>query len=307
MLSIEAVHLTKSFHGAAPSLDNVSFRYDGPRAVGYLGPNGAGKSTTLKLFVGLLIPTRGRALLNGREVDENRREALWEVGALIETPEPYPTQSVRETLATVGAIRGLSHEGIDAEVARWHEELRLPHLDRRCGSLSKGQRQRVVLAAALLGEPPLLLLDEPTSGLDPAERILVRQLLARLKRDHLILLVTHQVADVAEICDDLLILERGRLVLRDTVAHVASSVQVREVDVEFLQPVAPPHASTFGPGTESVAPLSDRRWRIRFDGSEGARGRIVEVCQKLGVIVEFGSSNVALETAYLDAIQASRR
>jgi len=305
MIAVEAVHLTKSFHRGAPALDDVTFRYEGARAVGYLGPNGAGKSTTLKLFVGLLEPTRGRALLNDQEAIENRKSALWDVGAVIETPEPYETLTVREALAAVAALRGLSSEGAETEIRRLYDELRLPRLDRRCGRLSKGQRQRVILAAAMVGDPPVLLLDEPTSGLDPAERILVRALLRRLKTDHLVFLVSHQVADVAEICDDLLFLDRGRIVLRDTVAHVTANVQVREVDVEFLNPMAPPGPSAFGPGVETVAPLSDRRWRIVFDGSAGVRGRIVEVCQKLGVIANLGPSTAALETAYLDVLRAS--
>jgi len=305
MVALETVHLTKSFHRGAPALDDVSFRYEGARAVGYLGPNGAGKSTTLKLLVGLLEPSRGRALLNGREARDNRKEALWDVGAVIETPEPYETLTVREALASVATLRGLSREGTEAEVLRLYDELRLPRLDRRCGRLSKGQRQRVVLAAALVGDPTLLLLDEPTSGLDPAERILVRALLRRLKANHLVFLVSHQIADVAEICDDLLFLDRGRLVLRDTVARVAANVPVRELDVEFLRPVTPPSPSTFGPGVETIAPLSDRRWRVGFDGSEAARERIVEGCRKLGVIAELGPSNAVLETAYLDVLRAS--
>src|SRR5580658_3647742 len=98
MSSIDVRHLTKSFRGVPPILEDVTFRYAGSGAVGYLGPNGAGKSTTLKLLVGLLRPTSGRALLNGLEVTENRQAALWDVGALIETPEPYSTQSIRDAL-----------------------------------------------------------------------------------------------------------------------------------------------------------------------------------------------------------------
>jgi len=305
MASIEAVHLTKSFHRGAPALENVSFRYEGARAVGYLGPNGAGKSTTLKLFVGLLHPTRGRALLNGREARANRQEALWDVGAVIETPEPYSTQSVHEALAAVGRIRGLSQEGTASEIGRLHQELKLPRLERRCGGLSKGQRQRVVLAAALIGNPGVLLLDEPTSGLDPAERILVRALLTRLKTDHLILLVSHQVADVAEICDDLVFLDRGRMILQDTVENVSSRVRVRQLDVEFLRPVPPPTLATLGPGVEAVAPLSDRRWRVTFDGADATRGRILEVCQRLGPVGQFSRAFPALETAYLDVVRSA--
>ena len=305
MTSIETSHLTKTFHGGAPALDNVSFRYEGGRAVGYLGPNGAGKSTTLKLLVGLLLPTRGQAFLNGEEVQDDRKEALWDVGAVIETPEPYPTQTVREALATVGRLRGLPPEGVETEIARLYGELRLVRPHRRCGGLSKGQRQRVVLAAAMMGDPAVLLLDEPMSGLDPAERILVRALLTRLKRDHLVLLVSHQVADVAEICDDLVFLDRGRVILRDTIEGVTARAHVRRMDVEFLRPVAPPEASALGPGVEAVAPLSDRRYRITFDGKDETRGRVLEGCLKVGPVGQYSPAYPALESVYLDVMRAA--
>jgi len=307
MPSIEVARLTKSFHRGTPSLENVTFRYDGPRAVGCLGPNGAGKSTTLKLLVGLLVPTRGRALLNGREALDNRKEALWDVGAVIETPEPYPTQSVREALATVGEIRGLDREGVGSEIARLHELLRLPRHDRRCGGLSKGQRQRVVLAAAMMGDPSVLLLDEPTSGLDPAERILVRELLTDLKRDHLVLLVSHQVADVAEVCDDLLFLNQGHLVLQDSVEKVVGRTRVGQLDVEFLQAAPTVDPAALGAGVRSVVRLSDRRLRVVFDGEDATRVRILEGCLRLGPIAQFSSAAPALETAYLDVMRATTR
>jgi len=302
MPSVEVAHLTKSFHRGTPALEDITFRYEGARAVGYLGPNGAGKTTTLKLLVGLLRPTSGRALLNGREATANRKEALWDVGALIETPEPYPTQSVREALETVGRIRGLSREGTHAELVRLHQELRLPRMGRRCGGLSKGQRQRVVLAAALIGDPSVLLLDEPTSGLDPAERILVRGLLTRLKKDHLILLVSHQVVDVAEICDDLIFLDRGHILLKDSVEKVSARTRSRQLDVEFLCAVPPGALSALGSDVGGVVPLSDRRYRLTFDGSDAVRGRILEGCQRLGPVGQFSNATSALEEAYLDVV-----
>ncbi|MCI4323143.1 MAG: ABC transporter ATP-binding protein [Thermoplasmata archaeon] len=305
MPSIDVRHLSKSFRKAGPVLDDVTFRYEGPGAIGYLGPNGAGKTTTLKLLVGLLRPTGGRALLNGLEVTENRQAALWDVGALIETPEPYPTQSVAEALRTVGQIRSLSREGIDFEIARLHEELKLPPLERRCGALSKGQRQRVALAAALIGDPSVLLLDEPSSALDPAERVLVRNLLGRLKKDHLILLVSHQVADIAEVCDDVLILDRGHVVLKDHVENVIARAPSRQLDVEFLRAVPLAAFSAFGADVGAVERLSDLHYRLRFDGSEEARGRILAGCLRLGPIAQFSNATLALEDAYLQLLNAT--
>ena len=305
MPSFEVDHLTKSFGPRATAVRDLHFRYEGTGAVGCLGPNGAGKSTTLKLLVGLLRPTRGRALLNGVEARHDRKGALWDVGVLIETPEPYPTQTVGEALALVGRLRGLSAEGTRAEVARLADALRLPRLERRCGTLSKGQRQRVVLAAAWMGDPPLLLLDEPASGLDPAERVLVRGWLARMKRDHLVFLVSHQVSDVAEVCDELLILDRGRLLLKDTVAHATTSVRVREIDVEFESPV-PLHAfPAIGPGGGAPRAVSERTYRFSFDGSAEARERILDACRAIGPVIRFSPSQLPLEAVYLDALRAA--
>jgi ABC-2 type transport system ATP-binding protein len=305
MPSIEVDHLTKSYRGAPPVLDDVSFRYEGSGAIGYLGPNGAGKTTTLKLLVGLLRPTAGRALLNGLEAGRDRKAALWDVGALIESPEPYPTQSVYDALETVGQIRGLSSEAIDSEVERLHGELELPPMEARSGALSKGQRQRVVLAAALLGDPTVLLLDEPTSGLDPAERVLVRGLLARLKKDHLILMSSHQVVDVSEICDELIFLDRGRVLLADTVEKVSGRIRSRQLDVEFLTDVAREAWASLGSDVAGLVPLSARRFRITFDGSDEARGRILEGCRRLGPIAQFSNASLVLEEAYLEVIASA--
>jgi len=301
-VSFEVESLSKSFHNNPPVLTDVSFRYAGSGAVGYLGPNGAGKTTTLKLLVGLLRPSRGHAYLNGIEASRNRKAALWNVGALIETPEPYPTLNVHEALDTVGRARGLSREDIDREVDRCHELLDLPPLGRRIGWLSKGQRQRVSLAATLVGDPRVLLLDEPTSGLDPAERVLVRRLLNGLKRDHLILMSSHQMLEVTEVCDQLIFLDHGRVLLQDRVENVAQRTRLGEVDVEFAQPVPPSAMTPLRAVATSVVALSERRWRLSFDGSDATRVRLLGLCQTIGPVVQFANTSLVLEEAYLELI-----
>src|SRR5208282_456223 len=174
MGSFRVSALSKSFRTGPPAVDNLTFGYEGAGAVGCLGPNGAGKTTLLKLLVGLLRPSQGHAYVNGIDPMADRKQALWDVGALIETPEPYPTMSVHGALDLVGRARGLASDDVDREIDRCHELLDLPPLGHRIGWLSKGQRQRVSLAAALMGDPAVLLLDEPTSGLDPAERVVFR-------------------------------------------------------------------------------------------------------------------------------------
>jgi ABC-2 type transport system ATP-binding protein len=302
MGSFEVAGLSKSFRAGPPVLRDLSFRYEGAGAVGYLGPNGAGKTTTLKLLVGLLRPSRGHAYLNGIDPMVNRKRALWDVGALIETPEPYPTLNVHEALDAVGRARGLSRDDVDREVDRCHELLDLPPLGQRIGWLSKGQRQRVALASTLMGDPSVLLLDEPTSGLDPAERVLVRRLLIRLKRDHLVFMSSHQMLEVTEVCDRLIFLHHGEVLLQDRVDQVAARIRSRQVDVEFERPVAPDAMTALRTVATEVAAVSERRWRISFDGSDETRVRLLQLCQGLGPVVQFASTSLVLEEAYLELI-----
>jgi ABC-2 type transport system ATP-binding protein len=305
MGSFEVRGLSKSFRTGPPALRDVSFRYEGAGAIGYLGPNGAGKTTTLKLLVGLLRPSSGHAYLNGIDPTLDRKNALWDVGALIETPEPYPTLNVLEALEAVGRARGLSRDGVDREVDRCHDLLDLPPLGQRIGWLSKGQRQRVALAATLMGDPSVLLLDEPTSGLDPAERVLVRQMLNGLKRDHLILMSSHQMLEVTDVCDRLIFLHRGQVLLEDRIDRVAERIRSRQVDVEFGRTVSADSLSEVRAAAVAAVRLTDRRWRISFDGTDETRAHLLNLCQRIAPVVQFANTSLALEEAYLELIPRS--
>jgi ABC-2 type transport system ATP-binding protein len=301
MASLEAVELSKSF-GTFVALRGAKFSYEGSGAIGYLGPNGAGKTTTLKLFTHLLRPSSGSARINGIDVSDDPKRALWDVGSVIETPEPYPSQSVREALDMVGAFRGLAPREIAAQIERLHDALELPPLDRRTGKLSKGQRQRVVIAGAMLSDPGVLLLDEPTSGLDPAERVTIRNLLNELKRERLILMSSHLLAEVTEICDRVIFINRGEIVLQDTVAALGERFRVTKVDVEFLAPVPNERWSELGTLVRSVVPLGERRYRLEFDGRDAARAELLEHLLRLGRVLSFASSSLTLEDAYLSLL-----
>jgi ABC-2 type transport system ATP-binding protein len=302
MGSIEVNHLTKWYTRGDPVLDDVSFREEGFGAIGYLGPNGAGKTTTLKLLLGLLTPSAGWARINDLDPARDRRRALARVGAIVESPEPYPSETIYDALERVGALRGLNASGIDEEIDRCHGELHLPPLDRRCGWLSKGERQRVVLAAACLGDPTVLLLDEPTNGMDPAERIEVRGFLKRLKRDHLILMSSHLIPDVSAICDRLIFLDRGKVRLRASADEVAALVRVKAVDIEFLRPIEPGGLELLQPWVRRTIRLGERKVRLRFDGGEEALAQLLAECGRIGPLLSFAPSVPALEAAYREII-----
>jgi ABC-2 type transport system ATP-binding protein len=301
--SIEVQGLTKNYARGAPALQDATFRYEGSGAIGYLGPNGAGKTTTLKLLTGLLRPTRGTARVNGIDVAEHRKQALADVGAIIETPEPYPSQTVSEAIEMVGEFRGGRPEDIAREIGELNAKLDLPPLHARCGQLSKGQRQRVSVAASLIRDPRVVILDEPTSGLDPKERILIRNLLIDLKKDRLILMSSHLMQEVTEICDQVIFINQGQIILKDTVESVSNRFRTRAVDVEFATPLPVDRIRALGAMVRDVSVVGERRFRIMFDGSATARAEILRGLVGLGPVLSYQSASLVLEDAYLALMQ----
>ena len=299
---IEVQGLSKNYNRGPPALNEATFRYEGSGAIGYLGPNGAGKTTTLKLLTGLLRPTGGRALLNGVDVAHDRKRALSNVGAIIESPEPYPSQTVEEAIEMVSDFRSGPSRSVREEIRALSEKLDLPPLDARCGRLSKGQRQRVSIAASLVRDPQVIILDEPTSGLDPAERIAVRNILVKLKREHLILMSSHLLSEVTEVCDRAIFINHGKILLNETVENIAKRAVDTQVDVEFAVPIHPDQLGSIAELVRSVAALSPTKLRIDYSGHSDARPEILKRCVAVGPVLSYASATLVLEDAYLQLI-----
>ncbi len=303
MSSIEAVGLTKDFGGERPALVDASFSYEGAGAIGYLGPNGAGKTTTLKLLTGFLRPTQGFARINGHDAQRERKAALSDVGAVIESPEPYPSQTVLEAIRMASDFRRGTSQNLSQEIDGLDAKLDLPPLSARTGRLSKGQRQRVVIAGALVGDPKVIILDEPSSGLDPKERILIRNLFKDLQRDHLILMSSHLMQEVAEICGHLIFVNEGRILLRETTENVVGRFRAHVVDVEFDAPVAVDRIRALAPLVKEASSLGNLRFRVTFGGTRLARGQLLRALQECGTVLTFQDSSLALEDAYLTLVR----
>lgn len=217
-MEIRAVNLTKRF-GSSIALDSINFDIKGKGIIGYLGPNGAGKTTTFKILSNLIKPTSGEAFINGISI-KNHMEALKNVSSLVDDPEPYSDMTIKEFLEFIGMIRRMDDKTLSKRIEELRKELRLEDLNKKCGNLSKGNKQRVVIAAVLLPDTDILLLDEPTSGLDPAEAYDIKNILKKLKKTKLIMLSSHLLDEVRELCDYVILIDKGKIIAEGRIGSI---------------------------------------------------------------------------------------
>ena len=222
---IIAEDLTK-YYGLKPAVQNVSFRVEKGEIVGFLGPNGAGKTTVLRMLTCFLQPTSGKILVDGLNGQTHSLEVRKKIGFLPETVPLYDELTVKQFLAFSGSIKGLSGNPLNGEIDRVVSDCGLTeHRKRRIRHLSKGLKQRVGLAQALINNPPIIILDEPTTGLDPAQIIEVRKLIKDLAGQRTVLLSTHILPEVSQICERVIIVNQGRVVAEDTPSNLTGQLQ----------------------------------------------------------------------------------
>ena len=239
---IEVQHLTKRY-GRVTAVDDVTFRVERGEILGFLGPNGAGKTTTMRVITGYMPPSEGRCIVAGFDVFDQPVEAKRRTGYLPETPPLYPDMTVREYLTFVARIKGVPAADRKARVEQVMKRVWITDMaSRHCGKLSKGYRQRVGLAQAVLHNPDVLVLDEPTAGLDPKQIIETRQLIKELAGDHTIILSTHILPEVAQTCQRVVIINRGRVVAVDTPENLTH--RLRGAETMYVLVEAPVDATS---------------------------------------------------------------
>lgn len=208
---IEGIHLTKRY-GQREAVSDLSFRLDAGQIYGLLGPNGAGKSTTMNLMTGCLAPTSGTVTIDGLDIYKDAKRAKGKIGYLPEQPPLYPDMTVTEYLRFVGSARKLKGAALQERLDAVIGQTQLHDVGRRLiRTLSKGYRQRVGIAQALIGDPDVVILDEPTVGLDPKQITEIRELIGSLRGKHTVLLSSHILSEVQAVCDHVLILDHGKL------------------------------------------------------------------------------------------------
>ena len=220
---IEVKNLTKSY-GDKLAVDNISFRANNGEILGFLGPNGAGKSTTMNILTGYLSSTCGEVYINGKEILENPIEAKKEIGYLPEFPPLYLDMTVKEYLCFIYELKGCKLPR-NTHLKEICELVKIDNVyNRMIKNLSKGYKQRVGLAQALVGNPRVLILDEPTVGLDPKQIIEIRTLIRKLGKNHTVILSSHILTEVQAVCDRIVVINKGRIVADDTADNLSSAL-----------------------------------------------------------------------------------
>ena len=305
---IEVENLSKIYGSSLePALDGVSFRVERGEAVGFLGPNGAGKTTTMRILAGLMAPTSGTARVDNFDIGEDSRAVRRRIGYLPENAPLYLDMTVRDYLMYVASLRGVPMkkrpERLEAALDAGKLEDRV---DMLIAKLSKGYRQRVGLAQAIVHDPDVVILDEPSAGLDPRQRVETRRVIAELAREHTVLLSTHILPDVQETCGRVLIINRGRLVAEDKTAHLAHSDEYA-LRVQLRR--APDGVAAKLRGIKGVREAEyevSGAWNVR--ASRDVREEVAALCVRENWgLLELSTARRSLEDAFLALTTAEEK
>lgn len=300
---IETENLTKRY-GSFTAVAGISFKAAAGEIIGFLGPNGAGKTTTMRMLTGYMPPSEGKATVAGFDVFDQSLEVRQRVGYLPETVPLYPDMTVKGYVQYIAELRGVPQASArtDDVLKRVGMYQRREGLIRNC---SKGMRQRIGLAQAIVHDPQVLILDEPTIGLDPLQTLEVREMVRDLRTDHTILFSTHILSEAEQICDRVIILNRGRIIAEDTPSHlrdrlqqganlfvrVGGALNTPEATIKVLRSLA---------GVREVVPMMDG-YRVVVSGGIDLRARLSDAVHSVGgALLELRPQAMSLEDIFIE-------
>ncbi len=273
-MSITVNNLTK-IYGAQKAVDDISFTVNKGEIVGFLGPNGAGKSTTMKMITGYLTASAGSATVCGLTVIENSNETQKKIGYLPEANPLYFDMYVREYLDFVSNIHTIKNKKDKIEEVIKTVGLTV-EANKKIGQLSKGYKQRVGLAAALIHDPEVLILDEPTSGLDPNQIVEIREVIKKLGQNKTVLFSSHILQEVQAICNRVIIINKGKIVADDLLNNLIGKKHFNELRLEIKEEVS----EGIFDGIENITQLNTNTWLFKTDDADALRRRLMEISLK---------------------------
>jgi ABC-2 type transport system ATP-binding protein len=308
--AIRIENLVKVYNHKVTALKGISLAIEKGDVVGYLGPNGAGKTTTIKILTNLIKPTSGSAYINGINVNRRPKDALRYVGALIEVPGVYDYLTPHEMLAYFGRVYRMDKKQMDQRIDEALDLVNLSEHSRdRIGSFSTGMNRRLVIAKALLHKPEVLILDEPVLGLDPRGMKDIRELIRRFHHEGMtVFLSSHLLGEVAETCNNIILLDKGKVVASDSIAHIRDGTRRKTIDVQLLSPPSAEDLERMRKielidGVEAT----DGAVQIRFDGKPATSAQILPRLVSLGLpIVSYNVEETDLEDFYVSVLGDER-
>ena len=295
-MSIDVKAVTK-IYGTQKAVDAISFTITKGEIVGFLGPNGAGKSTTMKMITGYLAPDEGDITVSGIDVKKDPLESKKKIGYLPESNALYYDMYIKEYLNFVADIHSINDQG--STINSIIETVGLaPEKNKKIGQLSKGYKQRVGIAAALLHNPEVLILDEPTSGLDPNQIVEIRQVIKDQGKDKIVLFSSHILQEVEAICDRVIIINKGKIVADDKLNNLQKQSSLNVVRVSFKEPLEQEWLQRLQ-GVKTVSKIDSYSWSLETDESELVRKQILEMSLQHNLnIVSLHSENKSLEEVF---------
>jgi len=297
-MSITVSHLSKTY-GAQKAVNDISFEVNKGEIVGFLGPNGAGKSTTMKIITGYIASTAGTATVCGMAVSTDGNETKKKIGYLPEANPLYLDMYVREYLAFVAGVHEVADKETAIEKAIKTVGLSL-EANKKIGQLSKGYKQRVGLAAALIHDPEVLILDEPTSGLDPNQIVEIREVIRSLGKDKTILFSSHILQEVEAICDRVIIISKGNIVANDTLVNLQKQDTKSEtVEVKFKEAVAADALKNIS-GVQRVEQFQTGHYQLHCQDAEYVKKKVLQLSidKNLDIVSLQSSSSNSLEEVF---------
>lgn len=307
---VEVSNLTKCY-GKIKAVDNISFTVENGEVLGFLGPNGAGKSTTMNMITGYISSTSGTVTIDGCDILENPKEAKMKIGYLPEIPPLYPDMTVRKYLEFMFDLKKVKLP----KEEHINEVMRLVKVsdkaDRIIKNLSKGYRQRVGFAQALLGNPPVLILDEPTVGLDPSQIIEIRKLIKSLGKKHTVIFSSHVLSEISATCDRVVVISEGKIVAdakTDEISTVVSGEQKLSlvVDGNSSDVISAIQKIPAVVRVTKQRELSDgsAKFVVRYENDKDVRREVFNAMVRIGaVILDMQSGNETLEDIFLELTQ----
>jgi ABC-2 type transport system ATP-binding protein len=304
--SLEAVNLTKKF-GSFTAVSDLNLKIQGTKCVGFLGPNGAGKTTTMKMFTDLIASTSGTALINGVDIRKDKKAALASCATLIETPEIYPSLTPKEAFMMLCEIRGVPPEERNKRIDEAMADVKMQEwTHKKVGSFSKGMKQRVNVASTLLSDPQVIILDEPSTGLDPRGMSEVREIVRSLG-NRLVFMSSHLLGEVTEVCQEVALIDHGKLLVYDTIDNVTARFAggTGEVQIGFAAPVTLETGAAISKidGVLSFSRLNDKNIAVKFNSGVISQAKLFEAVADLRAGAQAFSSTTGLEDAYLSLVK----